>query len=223
MKALHLNSDVTQDERRRKLLDIGIERLADALLELAARDTAANELVNRLVSVKSENLKRYYQKLEQLHRREYFYEWKQRQAFIADIEDMLMLLEEGASTPEEGVKGIIAVFEADGDMCECCHDDGEIGMFFEVDVCDLLIRFASGHEDKDWIADEILHLCMKDDYGCRSCLIEKVSECLPEEQLKRMIEKIENLILKNADEKWHWEAHIKTLERQLCNNKLKNK
>lgn len=124
-----------------------------------------------------------------------------------------MLLEDGASTPEEGVKGIIAVFEADGDMFESCHDDGEIGMFFESEVCDLLVRFASACENKDWIADEILRLCIKDDYGCRGCLIEKASEYLPEAQLRRMIEKIGDLILKNTDEKWYWEAHIELIRK----------
>lgn len=222
MKAFHFNSDVevSQDERRRKLLEAGADKMADALLELAARNTSADELVKRLVSGKSENLKRYYRKLEQLRQRKYFYEWKQRQVFIDGIEDMLMLLEDGASTPEEGVKGIIAVFEADGDICESCHDDGEIGIFFESDVCDLMVRFASGCEDKDWIADEVLRLCINDKYGCRDCLIKRASKYLPEGHLRRMIEEFEKLFSSGDNYKWHWKSHIKKLARQVKDKEL---
>ena len=218
MKTSRDDSDVPQDSRRRKLLEAGAEKLADALLELAARNTAADELVTRLVSGKSENLERYYQKLEELRRREYFFDWKQRKTFLAMLEDMLLLLEDGAATPEEGVKGIFALFEADADICESCHDDGESGMFLEYEVCDLLVRFAGDCEEKAWIADGVLRLCRNDDYGCRGCLIERASEYLPETQLRRMIGEIEKLL--NSKDKWHWESHLKKLARQVRDQEL---
>jgi hypothetical protein len=192
---------------------LGAEKLAHSLLEAALSNPSVNDLVNRLSSGKSDNLERFYEKLECLRRREHYYEWRNRSAFITLLEDMLKLLEDGASTPREGIEGVFALFEADADICESCHDDGETGMFFEYNACDLLARFASACEDKDWIADEIIRLCKSDDYGCRGCLLQCASKCLPPPQLRRMIEKIKELA--KDEDKWHWESNLKTLARRL--------
>jgi hypothetical protein len=212
-----LKQHILNDSRRERLIELGPEKLAYSLLEAAISNPRINELVDRLSSDKRDNLKKYYEGLERLQRQERYYEWRDREIFIARLNDLLKLLEDGASSPEEGIKGIFALYETDGDICESCHDDGEIGMFFEYDVCDLLIRFSSDCDDHDWIADEAMRLFRYDNYGCRDCLIERASEYLQEAQLRQMIKELEK---PSADNKGYWKSCIKKLAAQLKDQEL---
>ena len=138
-------------------------------------------------------LARYYEKLKYLGRHEKYYEWKNREIFIIQLEDILMLLKDGASTPEEGIEGIFAIFEAAADIYDSCHDDGESGMFYENDVCALFVHFAIDCKDKEWLADEIIRLCRNDSYGCWSFLSKCIPECLPDPLVRRILGKVKNV------------------------------
>jgi hypothetical protein len=181
-----IEKHILQDSRREKLIALGPEKLVFALLESAIRNPRVDELVNRLGSEKAENLKRYYEKLQYLSRREKFYDWKTIEIFIAQLDDVLKLLEDGVSTPEEGIKGIFAFFEVDVDICESCKDDGDIVMFYEYDVCGLFVRYASDCKDKEWLFNEIIRLSQKDDYGCRDCLYKCALKLFPELESKQL-------------------------------------
>ena len=50
-------------ERKGKLLELGADRLADALLELAGRDEFADDLVERLIATPQDNIGRFRAKL----------------------------------------------------------------------------------------------------------------------------------------------------------------
>lgn len=184
---------ILRDPRLEKLISLGPEKIAFSLLELSVRNSSIKELVNRLCSEKSENLKRYYEKLKYLSRHEQYYDWKNRNIFILQLKALLKLLEYGASTYKEGIEGIFAIFEADEDICESCHDDGEIGMFYEYNVCSLFVHFAIDCEDKEWIADEIIRLYRNDNYGCRSFLLKCIPECLPEPLVKKILRETKNV------------------------------
>ena len=53
-------------ERKGKLLELGADRLADALLELAGRDEFAGDLVERLIATPQDNIGRFRTKLSAL-------------------------------------------------------------------------------------------------------------------------------------------------------------
>lgn len=50
-------------ERKQKLLELGADRLADALLELAGRDESADDLVGRMIATPQDNIGRFRAKL----------------------------------------------------------------------------------------------------------------------------------------------------------------
>ena len=60
------------EDKRKKLTQLGAETLADALLSLASRIDAADELIQRLIATPKENIRRYKQKLAGLKRRRRF-------------------------------------------------------------------------------------------------------------------------------------------------------
>jgi hypothetical protein len=44
-------------DRKQRLLELGADRLADALLELAGRDDTADDLLERMIATPQENIK----------------------------------------------------------------------------------------------------------------------------------------------------------------------
>ncbi len=51
------------DTREQLLMDLGLETLADTLLELAGHNEQVNDKINSLTSAEKVNIKRYRQKL----------------------------------------------------------------------------------------------------------------------------------------------------------------
>ena len=51
------------DTRKQLLMDLGLETLADTLLELAGHNEQVNDKINSLTSAEKVNIKRYRQKL----------------------------------------------------------------------------------------------------------------------------------------------------------------
>jgi hypothetical protein len=51
------------DSRKQKLIDLGAETLAQALLDIAVFSDAADDLIERLIATPDENVKRFQKKL----------------------------------------------------------------------------------------------------------------------------------------------------------------
>ncbi|MGM0644586.1 MAG: hypothetical protein ACQETC_12510 [Thermodesulfobacteriota bacterium] len=51
------------DPRKQKLIDLGAETLAQALLDIAVSSDAADDLIERLIAAPDENVKRFKKKL----------------------------------------------------------------------------------------------------------------------------------------------------------------
>ena len=64
-------------ERKGKLLELGADRLADALLELAGRDQFADDLVERMIVTPQDNIGRFRAKLSALQLGRPFIHWRQ--------------------------------------------------------------------------------------------------------------------------------------------------
>jgi len=64
-------------ERKERLVELGVDRLADALLELANQDDAADDLVERMIANPPENIKRFKAKLSGLKRSWRFIGWSE--------------------------------------------------------------------------------------------------------------------------------------------------
>ena len=62
-------------DRKRRLSELGAEALTEALLELAACDDAVEDLVERMIATPKDNIKRYKAKLAGLKRRRRFVPW----------------------------------------------------------------------------------------------------------------------------------------------------
>jgi len=136
---------------------------------------------------------------------------------------LLQDLKSGVDDPITGVELVAAFYEADNTIFEMCDDSsGNIGDVFRYDAQQLFVEYACRCADKEKIADIILKVNQKDNYGIRDTLIDCAEECLPESVIRTMIATLQKWADKEKDEygKRHHLMLIESLARQIKDAKL---
>ena len=212
-----------EDKRKQKLIGLGAESLADALLELAVWSDPADDLVGRMIAAPKENIQRFKKKLSSIKRSQRFIGWRESSGFAAELQSLLDDLRAGVSDPSTGMKLISFFYEADGIILNKCDDsNGDIGDVFRIDAKELFAKYAVLCEDKEKVASIIFELSQNDDYGVRDTLIDCAAECLTEAIIRSMIAKIQELV--KCEEEEYWKHHnlilIESLARQIKDAEL---
>ncbi|MDX8407836.1 MAG: hypothetical protein R8L58_05575 [Mariprofundaceae bacterium] len=211
------------DLRKQKLIALGPDALADALLNLAVHSDEADDLIEQLIATPKENVQRFKQKLSGLKSSRRFIDWRGSASFAHELEMLLQDLKSGVDDPTTGVELVAAFYEADNTIFEMCDDSsGNIGDVFRYDAKDLFVEYASRCEEKQKVADIILKVNQKDNYGIRDTLIDCAGECLPEDIIRTMIATLQKWADKEKDEygKRHHLRSIESLARQSKDAKL---
>ncbi len=211
------------DPRKQKLIDLGPDALADALLNLAVHSDEADDLIEQLIATPKENVQRFKKKLSGLKHSGRFIDWREAAGFSRELEMLLQDLKAGVDDPLTGVELVAAFYEADNTIFEMCDDSsGQIGDVFRYDAKKLFVDYASHCDDKEKIAGIILKVNQEDNYGIRDTLIDCAGECLPEETIRTMIAKLQKWADKEKDEygKRHHLRSIELMARQIKDAKL---
>ena len=211
------------DSRKQKLIDLGSDALADALISLAVHSDETDDLIEQLIATPKENVQRFKKKLSGLKHSGRFIDWRGTAGFARELEMLLQDLKSGVDDPLTGVELVVAFYEADDTIFEMCDDSsGNIGAVFLYDAKELFVDYASRCSDKDKIADIILKVNQKDNYGIRDTLIDCAGECLPEEVIRTMIATLQKWVDKEKDEygKRYHLMLIESLARQIKDAKL---
>lgn len=204
--------------KRKQLIKLGAEALADMLLSLCDTSPVADNLVTRVLATPEQNIKRFKDKLTRIKRDHSFYSWRESSTFVGQLHELLGDLEVGAVDPCLGIELVGKFFEADAYIFERCDDsNGEVGDVFRCTAADLFVSFASRCANKENIADLVITLNQKDEYGIRDCLFERCSEFLPDPTLRVMVHQLWDIIetgkLDHQLSNWHYAVQL--LARQL--------
>ncbi|MEO5343520.1 MAG: hypothetical protein H7842_09325 [Gammaproteobacteria bacterium SHHR-1] len=211
------------DPRKQKLMDLGPAALADALLSLAVYSAEADDLIEQLIATTKENTQRFKKKLAALKRSRRFFDWRDAGGFAQDLVTLLKDLESGVDDPLTGLELVAAFYEADETVFEMCDDSsGYIGDVFRHDAKVLFVDYAKRCSDKDKIADIMLKVNKKNNYGIRDALIDCAGECLPEKVIRTMLTRLQKRADNETDEynKRHHLILIESLARQIKDAKL---
>jgi hypothetical protein len=211
------------DSRKLKLIDLGAETLAEALLDIAVYSDTADDLIERLIATPKENVQRFKKKLVGLRLSRGFIDWRGSSDFARELQMLLQDLKAGVTDPITGVELVAAFYEADQSILEQCDDSsGDVGDVFRFDAKELFVEYASRCTDKEKIADIVLELSRKDSYGVRDTLVDCAGECLPEAVIRTMIAKLQGLADKEEEEygRRHHLLVIESLARQIKDAKL---
>ena len=210
-------------DRKQKLIALGADALADALLNLAVHSDEVDDLIEQLIATPKENVQRFKKKLTGLKRRKRFIDWRESAGFSRELEMLLQDLKSGVDDPLTGVELVVAFYEADNTIFEMCDDSsGNIGDVFRYDAKELFVDYAKRCEEKHKIADIILKVNQKDNYGIRDTLIDCAGECLSEDVIRTMIATLQKWTDKEKDEygKRHHLRSIESLASQIKDAKL---
>lgn len=181
----------TRDDRLHKLIEHGPERLAQALLDLAARDDRAHDLVEQLLTTPAESSARVYRRLDGLRHDKRFFGRRGAPSFAAELRSILADIEAATPDPREGLELVAAFYRSDSQAFEMADDsDGDIGEVYRYAALQLWTAFADACDDKDWLIGLVLDLREHDGYGVRDAILESASEYLPEEAMRTLIAKL---------------------------------
>lgn len=211
------------DKRKQKLIELGEESLADALLKLAIQSDAADDMVDRLIATPQENTVRFREKLSSLKQSRYFVNWRESLSFSRELEALLQDLKAGVDDPLTGVELVSAFYETDRSVFDNCDDSsGHVSGVYDFDAKELVVEYAARCKDKEQVADIILALQRDDGYGVRGILIDCAADCLPEATIRSMVTKLQQLVDSEKDEykKRHNCRLIESLARQIKDAEL---
>ena len=179
---------IDNKELREKLSKLGATRLANALLYVSSRAEGGTEYVEALLLTPKEAAKRFKSKLAGLKRRRKYIDWRAVPDFARELELILATLHEGVNDPKTGLGLVGDFFACDGAIFERSDDSsGLIGDVFRYDARNLFVTYAAGCTDKSFVCDLLLRLYEHDDYGVRTELVAKVSEFLPQKEMRTLV------------------------------------
>ena len=121
--------------RKQRLVVLGADRLADALLELPARDDVTDDLVELMIATPQENIERLRKKLAAIKRSRRFIRWGESAAFARELLTLLQDVQAGVSDPRTGAELVASFYECDkGALGNCDDSSGHVGDVFRHDA-----------------------------------------------------------------------------------------
>lgn len=205
-------------DRRQKLLNLGADRLADALLELASSIEAADDLVERMTQTPQGNIERYTAKLADIRQSRRFVSWRESSDYARELLAVLDDLRAGDPDPQTGAEMIAAFYECDAGALGCCDDSGgSVGDVFRSEARELFVSYAVRCANKKWLGNLVLRLMESDSYGVRDVLVDCAAEYLPEEVMREMVSRMLELADQEPGEyqRRNWLRGVESLARQF--------
>ena len=209
---------MAENNRRRQLIALGAEKLADHLLALAAHNDEALSLIISITANPDEIVASFKHKLSQLRAQDYWIEWDETTAFARRLETMCGQLAASAVDASTGFALTVEFFESDEDIMERCDDsDGEVGDVFTGCLTDLFHAFAKDVEDRDLVMENLITLSENNQYGVRDMLVEGAHKSLSHEEMRALVARLKSMIeaAKEGDRDRGKRRMIQSLARQL--------
>lgn len=181
--------EMSKTEQRKRLLELGTDSLASAILELSTKSPEAADMIGQLISKPDEQLKRFLKKLEAFKSDGEFYDWRRLSSLSRKLSSLLSDIKSSIADPMQGIELVAQFFALDEHIMENCDDDGMVGDVFEHEASDLFWHYGKQIEDKDLVFDLAAKLSDHDGYGVRDGLMRNTAQ-LPAETIRHFISRI---------------------------------
>ncbi len=214
---------MAENNRRRQLIALGAEKLADHLLAMSEHNDEALSLVISITADPDEIVATFKRKLTQLRSQDYWIEWDETSAFARRLETMCGQLAASTVDASTGFALAVEFIECDEQIMECCDDsDGEVGNVFTGCLTDLFHAYAKDLAERDLVMESLITLTEHDQYGVRGTLVEGAHKSLSEEEMQTLVVRLKAMIDAASEEKSHYRKRlmIQSLAKQLGNTVL---
>jgi hypothetical protein len=176
---------------RARLVALGPDALADALLRLADEHEAVHERVQSIVATPSEKLTRVRRALGGLARRRRFVHYREAPEFARQLRSILEELRGSGCDPVTGLDLVGRFFEQDARTLGACDDSaGIVGDVYRIDAADAWAHFADAVDDPDLLVDRTFALIGTDDFGVRDAVLDRIDTWLPRAHVDRLVERL---------------------------------
>ncbi|CAM2069968.1 hypothetical protein SCOR_31625 [Sulfidibacter corallicola] len=202
-------------DRKRDLIALGAETLAETLLKLAERSEEAARAVECLTAAPEEHVLRIKKELARLDWSDYEDSPRDSWSYVEELEQLLRDLENHVTDPFEGLDLVATFYETDRKTLGYCDaPDDYVIELFRLEAQAVFEDYATRCPDKEKVAELILRLCRVDRYGVRDALIDFAEDWLPESMIDTMIAKLQKWADGEKDE--HQKYHLLTLVQSLA-------
>ncbi len=215
--------DINNKKRKKKLVELGIEELADKLIEFSASNYSVSDWIDRIIAKPSDSLKRLKAKLRGLERQYTYYNYNQTMDFAYELSDILDELKESKIEAEEGLKLITDFFKLDSKIFESCDDSGgSVGEVFQSDACEVFVFFAKRCKNMEFVNSQFMIVVSEDNYGVRSALVKYASKIFSKSKRREIVSCFLDKSLNESDEygKFHWNFMAEDLSKSINDPKL---
>lgn len=206
------------DVRKQKLMALGENILAEALLDLADKSEVALDAVERLLVISEENVQRLKAQILKLTHIDHYYEWNEAPILADQLSGLLDAIDAGVDDPCTGAELVLSFFETDAAVFERCDDSyGNVGDVYMFNARDLFLSYAERCDEKTDLATRIFEFSQNDNHGVRIALIDCADEYLPTAIMKRLISRFRDRLRAETSEsaRRYWQPYIESLEDQL--------
>lgn len=189
------------DERKQKLMDLGLEELAKLLLDLAKKNQQVDDRINQLVAPKLANIQRFRRKIAAIRNNTKFIGYGQLDSFAGQLEAVLEDLRSSEPDPCTGLELVAEFYGTDSSVFENSDDDGIIGDVYLGLAKDLFFAYANACPDKEKVVSLWVKTYSDDEYGARNSLMEKITESCDKPVIALLQNKLMALVVQEKDEK----------------------
>ena len=170
------------------LLDLGGEKLAQFLMEMAQRDEVLKKRLLMMTASDSERLKKIRSQISGLKRTKRFYDWRSVRKLREKVELTIQAIGQLKIEPQKGFELVASFYETDNAVYGNCDDSsGMIADLYRFGARNLLIQFGNQCDDKNWLTEKIAELNQHNDYGVRDGILTAACEFLPEADIRKLI------------------------------------
>ncbi len=207
-----------EKERKNRLLELGPDVLADALLKLECRSEEASDLIDRLLATPEDAIKSFKAQMSAIKRSRKFYDWREVGRFAYKLEDMLIDVQHNVSDPSVGMDLVTRFFGIANSVFERGDDsNGSLGDVYRYTATKVFTYFAKACPDQVLIENTLFDLMSENDNGECDMLLDEAFEYLEEEEMRRLIARFKERADNETDEfnKRHWLIPVETLASHL--------
>jgi hypothetical protein len=175
-----------------RLIELGAETLAEAIMRLACYDDRVYSMVRTLAATTPEELADIFrQQLKRAGEGEYLPHDRAGELAL-NLTTLLQSLRQSVKDPRMGLELLAEFYRADSRILERSDDSyGEIASVFQSDAQTLLTEYGVRCEDKEWLQDLLIELYAGDEYGVRDELFTTATEIFSEADIEALTSKLQ--------------------------------